>query len=147
MSSSQKSPFAKKFWKSVRVALQIFLGCGVIWLIYLLKGSVWFRFYPVAITAVMWSLFTTSLWRTPLVEIFAKRMGEKLDPAGIVYCRRVTIAWVVFLSIHFLVTLSTVFLPFAFWAWYNGCIAYLLMGCMFVGEWIIRKKVKNGRRV
>jgi uncharacterized membrane protein len=27
------------------------------------------------------------------------------------------------------------------WALYNGLLAYLLMGAMFAGEWLVRRKV------
>lgn len=29
------------------------------------------------------------------------------------------------------------------WALYNGFISYLLMGLMFAGEWLIRRRVRR----
>ena len=71
-------------------------------------------------------------------------MGEKLDEKGVEYCRKVTVAWVVFLSVHLAVTVWTVFLSREVWVLYNGCIAYVLMGLMFGVEFLFRKRVRNG---
>ena len=40
------------------------------------------------------------------------------------------------------IALITVFCEDAVWALYNGFIAYLLMGTLFLGEWLIRRRVK-----
>ena len=126
--------------------VRIFLGVGVVWLIYLLKGSLWSRLYPVAVTGSVLLVFAASLRGVPLVERLARKMGENLDERGVLYCRRVTVAWVIFLSLHLAVTISTLFMSLSLWAWYNGCIAYMLMGGMFIGEFLIRRRVKDGRR-
>ena len=126
--------------------MRIFLGVGVVWLIYLLKGSLWSRLYPVAVTGSVLLVFAASLRGVPLVERLARKMGENLDERGVLYCRRVTVAWVIFLSLHLAVTISTLFMSLSLWAWYNGCIAYMLMGGMFIGEFLIRRRVKDGRR-
>lgn len=128
----------------MKLAIRIILGLAIVWLIYLAKANVGFRVYPAVMVALFLGFFTVSLFRTPLVEVFARRMGEKLDEKGVAYCRKVTIAWVIFLSLHLVVTVWTVFLSPEAWVLYNGCIAYLLMGLMFAGEFIIRKRVRNG---
>ena len=125
--------------------LRVVLGIGIVWGLCLLKDRMWFRLYPLVVSGTMLTVFAVSLFRTPLVEIFAHRMGEKLDADGLRYCRRVTVVWVVFLALHTGVTLWTVFADRSVWALYNGCIAYLLMGAMFAGEFIFRMWVKRGR--
>ena len=72
------------------------------------------------------------------------RVGEALDARGVAYCRAVTRAWVIFLSLHLAVTVATAFAPSAVWAFYNGALAYVLMGAMFVGEWLVRRRVRRG---
>lgn len=115
-----------------------------VWAMYLLKANVWFRLYPVVMVAVFLSLFAASLFRTPLVERFAVAMGERLDERGHAYCRGVTVAWTVFLSLHLAVTVVTVFLSLEAWALYNGCLAYVLMGLMFAGEYLVRRRIRRG---
>ncbi len=127
-----------------RTALRLVGAVALVWLLYVLKANVWFRLYPAAVVSVALAAFAVSLSRTPLVECFARRMGEPLDARGIAYCRKVTVAWVVFLSAHLAVTVATVFASRTVWALYNGCLAYLLMGAMFAGEWLVRRRVRRG---
>ena len=131
---------------SSRISLvaRIALAPLVVLVLYLLKANVWFRLYPVLMVAVALVVFAISLWRTPLVEVFARRMGETLDARGVAYCRRVTVVWTAFLSIHLVVTFLTVFASHETWALYNGVLAYLMMGALFVGEWLFRRRYRRG---
>ena len=124
--------------------LRIALMPLVVWALYVLKANVWFRLYPAVIVALALVSFGVSLWRTPLVEVFARGMGESLDARGVDYCRRVTVVWTVFLALHLAVTVGTVFASRETWAVYNGCIAYVLMGALFVGEWLYRRRIRHG---
>ena len=116
----------------------------VVWGLYWLRANVWFRLYPAVMVAVALSVFAVSLFRTPLVEVFARRMGDDLDARGVVYCRRVTVIWTAFLALHLAVTVATVFMSREVWVFYNGFLAYVLMGAPFLGEWIVRRRVCRG---
>ena len=131
--------------KPLAAVLRVAAGIAVVWIIYWVRGNRYSRLYPVLMSGIALSLFAVSLFRTPLVERIARRMGERLDEAGVRYCRRVTVAWTLFLTLHLAVTVWTLFLPLRVWALYNGCLAYLLMGAMFIGEWLIRRTV--GKRL
>ena len=124
--------------------LRIALTPLVVWALYLLKANVWFRLYPAVMVSLALAVFALSLARTPLVEVFARKMGESLDLRGVEYCRRVTVVWTVFLATHLAVTVATVFASHEVWALYNGLIAYILMGSLFAGEWLYRKRVRRG---
>lgn len=130
--------------RTAKTALRLACAVALVWVLYLLKANVWFRLYPAVVVAVALAVFAISLFRTPLVERFARGMGEVLDARGVAYCRKVTVAWVVFLSVHLAVTVATVFARREVWAFYNGCLAYLLMGAMFAGEWLVRRRVRRG---
>ena len=127
-----------------RTAFRLVGAVALVWLLYFLRANVWLRLYPAAVVAIALAAFAVSLFRTPLVEILARRMGETLDARGVAYCRKVTIAWVVFLSAHLAVTLATSFASREVWAFYNGFLAYLLMGAMFAGEWLVRRRARRG---
>lgn len=127
----------------VRFLARLVMTLGVVWALYLLRANIWFKLYPAVMVTAVLTAFAVSLWRTPLVEVIARKMGEVLDARGVAYCRNVTRLWVIFLSAHLAVTLATVFAPPAVWVWYNGCVAYVLMGGLFVGEWLYRKKVRH----
>lgn len=124
--------------------LRIALTPIVVWALYLIRANIWFRLYPAVMVSVALAAFAVSLFRTPLVEVFARRMGESLDDRDVAYCRRVTVVWTVFLSAHLAVTLATVFASREVWALYNGFIAYVLMGALFLGEWLYRRRIRRG---
>ena len=124
--------------------LRIALTPLVVWALYLVRANVWFRLYPAIMVSLALAVFAVSLFRTPLVEVFARRMGETLDESGLAYCRRVTVVWTAFLSAHLAVTIATVFASREVWAVYNGFVAYVLMGALFLGEWLYRRRVRRG---
>jgi len=63
----------------------------------------------------------------------------------VAYTRRVTQVWCGFFVLNGSVALVTaLWASDATWALYNGLISYCLMGCLFAGEWLVRRKVKAG---
>ena len=127
----------------MKFALRMFFGFAVIWLIFFTRFRA-LRWYPALMAAVFLAAFALSLFRTPLAEVFARRAGERLDETGVRYCRKVTIVWTVFLALHLAVTVGTVFLSREAWAIYNGAIAYVLLGLMFGGEYLVRRRIRRG---
>ena len=123
---------------------RIALALLVVWVLYFLRANVWFRLYPAVMVAAALSVFAISLLRTPVVEVLARRMGEALDARGVVYCRRVTVVWTLFLSVHLAITVATVFASHEVWVFYNGFLAYVLMGALFAGEWLVRRRLRRG---
>jgi 3-hydroxymyristoyl/3-hydroxydecanoyl-(acyl carrier protein) dehydratase len=60
------------------------------------------------------------------------------------YCKKVTIVWLVFIFFNGSMAAWTIFSGSdAFWAVYNGGVSYILMGILFAGEFIVRKKVQK----
>lgn len=129
---------------AVSTVLRLAVPSLAIWALYALKANVWFRLYPAIMVTVALGAFALSLLRMPLVERFARGMGVCLDAGGVAYCRKATVAWTVFLAVHLAVTLATVFASRELWAFYNGFLAYVLLGLMFVGEWLVRRRVRHG---
>lgn len=112
----------------------------------LANDPAWFRLYPVAVNLVLLLVFASSLWRGPPVIERLARMGEpELAPAAVSYTRKVTIVWCAFFCVNGAIALYTaVACSMATWAWYNGAIAYVLMGLLFGAEWLLRQRVKRG---
>ena len=137
-------PEVKTRPRALNAIMRTALAAAVVWAIYLLKGNFWFRLYPALVVGAFLAAFGLSLLGTPLVERIARRMGEELDEGGVAYCRSATVAWTVFLSIHFAVTIATLFASREVWAAYNGFVAYLLIGAMFLGEYIVRRRARHG---
>lgn len=103
------------------------------------------KLYPVAMNAALLGAFGLSLWRPPtLVESIARRREPALPPAGVAYTRRVTQAWCVFFALNGSIALATALAASdEVWMLYNGLLAYGLIGAMFAGEWMVRRRVRR----
>jgi uncharacterized membrane protein len=101
-------------------------------------------YYPVLVNAALLIVFAASLVSPPsVIERIARLREPELPQAGVVYTRRVTIAWTVFFALNGAAALYTAaFTTLETWALYNGLIAYLLIGAVFAVELLIRTAVK-----
>jgi uncharacterized membrane protein len=124
---------------TIKAVLKAFFAAGAVWLVYFLRGNVYFRLYPAVMCACALAVFVFSSFKTPMVELVARRRHAQLDAEHIRYCRKVNDCWIVFLSLHLAATVASVFMPIGIWAFYNGFFAYVLFGAMFLGEWIVRR--------
>ena len=104
------------------------------------------RLYPAAMSGGMFLLFARSLRHPPsFIERIARLHEPELDAAGVRYTHQVTQVWSVFLAINTLLALATVFTSRELWALWNGLGAYLCMGLLFAGEWLLRRRVRSAR--
>lgn len=100
-------------------------------------------FYPAGVNVVLLCFFGASMFqKQSLVERLARLREPDLSPAGVIYTRKVTAAWCLFFALNASVALYTaVRTSLEVWALYNGLLAYLLIGAMFAGEWLLRRRV------
>jgi uncharacterized membrane protein len=105
-------------------------------------------YYPVLVNGVMLIAFGGSLLSPPtVVERIARLRDKNLPQQAIPYLRRVTAAWCMFFVANGAIALYTATATsFETWALYNGLIAYVLIGAMFAGEFLIRIRVMRGVR-
>jgi len=103
------------------------------------------KLYPALVNGAMLAAFGASLIKGPsMIERLARLREPDLPPAGILYTRRVTQAWCVFFVINGAIALGTaLFASHAVWTLYNGVIAYVMMGAMFAGEYLLRLRFKR----
>jgi uncharacterized membrane protein len=103
--------------------------------------------YPVVMSAAVAAVFGMSLARPPsLIERYARLRHPDLPPEGRDYCRAVTMVWTAWLSVNALVALVlAIFGSDAAWALWTGVIAYLIMGLLFAGEFVLRRVVIGPR--
>lgn len=101
------------------------------------------RLYPAAMSLGMLLLFGLSLKFPPsMIERFARLREPSLPPAGVHYTQRVTQVWCAFFVANGTVAVWTaLYASRDVWAMYNGLIAYILMGVLFAGEWIVRRRI------
>jgi uncharacterized membrane protein len=133
-----------KHWSSPLFLIGILYFCFAIWSDRLFT----LRFYPVIANAAVLSLFSWSLYSPPsLIERIARLQHPNLPPEGVVYTRRVTQVWCLFFMINGSIALVTsLWSSFEIWSLYNGLIVYLLMGILFIGEYIVRMKTQKHAR-
>ena len=103
------------------------------------------KLYPVLVNCALLGAFGASLFTgMPMVERLARLREPDLPPAGVAYTRRVTQAWCLFFALNGTIALGTaLFASEAVWSLYNGVIAYILMGLMFGGEYLLRIRFKR----
>ncbi len=101
--------------------------------------------YPVLISLALLGLFAGSLCSgMPIIERLARLSEPELPPAAVRYTRQVTWVWVGFFIINAGIASGLVlWAPLSWWTLYTGLIAYLLMGLLFAGEWLVRQRVRK----
>ncbi|MCQ4307348.1 hypothetical protein NA645_04995 [Pseudomonas stutzeri] len=121
------------------VALLFCLLLGVV------DDSALLPWYPVLISLALLGLFAGSLRSgMPIIERLARLSEPELPPAAVRYTRQVTWVWVGFFIINAGIAGGLVlWAPLSWWTLYTGLIAYLLMGLLFAGEWLVRQRVRK----
>ncbi len=129
-----------------------FLVCGGIIAIITRSARI-LTFYPALVNLFFLVLFGHTLFKGPsMVYRFATLKDKSIAISPYrkkiaAYCRNVTLVWCCFFIVNGSIALMSVFGDsYRFWALYNGCIAYILMGLLFSGEYIVRKVVQKNMK-
>ena len=103
------------------------------------------KLYPVLVNAVFLAAFGYSLVAPPsVVERLARLREPDFPPAAVRYTRRVTQVWCGFFVINGAIALGlALWASDAAWSLYTGVIAYVLMGLLFAGEYLVRLRFKR----
>ena len=101
--------------------------------------------YPVVMNLAACGAFAVTLLHPPsLVERIARLHEPALPPRGVRYTRRVTQVWAGFLAGNAAVAAGlAIWGTLAQWTLWNGLLSYLLMGALFAGEWLVRRRVRR----
>lgn len=115
------------------------LLCGGLSLVF--QTEAWLKLYPVAMNAGALGIFAATLFRPPsFIERLARLMEPDLPESGVRWTRRVTEVWCVFFILNGSIALYTaLYCSMQVWALYNGLIAYVLMGILLGGEFVLRR--------
>lgn len=139
--------------KQIKAAVCIgFLVCGGIIAIITRSARI-LTFYPALVNLFFLVLFGHTLFAGPSMVYRLATLKDKsiaISPYRkkiAAYCRNVTLVWCCFFIVNGSIALMSVFGDsYRFWALYNGCIAYILMGLLFAGEYIVRKVVQKNMK-
>lgn len=122
-------------------------GFLVIGLALLLKQESVAMLYPVIVNSTLLATFGLSLTDKPIVQKFAEIARKEKGPLpsqAIMYTRNVTVIWTALFAFNTAVSALTVYIgDYEIWAVYNGFISYLLVGSLFAGEYLYRRKFLN----
>lgn len=102
---------------------------------------------PSLITLALAMLFGRSLRRgaTPIITRIADAIRGPLPEEVARYTRAVTGLWLgLFLAIALLNALLAILAPAVIWSWFANVGSYLLIGGVFVAEWLLRQRLLRG---
>ena len=127
-----------------KVVIITLLGIIIITLVWGSQLSL--KFYPVLMNLGFLTLFASSLLSPPtIVERLARIKEPDLSPEAVVYTHKVTQVWSVFFLFNGIIAaITALWTSDEVWMLYNGFIAYLLIGGLAGGEWLVRQRVKRG---
>lgn len=119
---------------------------GVLSIVFCWEESVGLKFYPVLVNLGFLFVFASSLIAPPtVIERFARLTNKELSREIIDYTRKVTWVWCAFFVINALVSAYTaIWASDDQWMLYNGFVAYILIGCLFAVEWLVRQRMLRG---
>ncbi|MDR1277160.1 MAG: AMP-binding protein [Treponema sp.] len=127
----------------------ILLSAGGI-LGFLTNSPFFLKLYPVLLSLGLLCLFGTTLFSPPSMIFRFALLQDKSIKGSLregrvqAYCRKVTLIWCGFFILNGGIALITVFSgSSAAWSIYNGGISYTLMGILFAGEFLIRRRVNR----
>jgi uncharacterized membrane protein len=123
----------------------MFVLLGNLALVVLLGSKDLLLFSPVFVSIIFLFIFASSLWgEISLIERFAAMFDPDLPEEARSYCRKVTVIWCCFFVVNATIAAWTaVFATLEIWALYNGFIAYLLVGVLLLGEYLVRHWIKG----
>lgn len=109
---------------------------------FVLNSGLPLKLYPVLVNAVLLAVFAASLWKPPtVIERLARLRHPDLPPEGVRWVTNVTGVWCGFFVLNGGIALWTALRATdATWALYNGGIAYVLIGALLAGEWLLRPR-------
>lgn len=103
------------------------------------------KLYPVVISFLLFGIFFFSLLHPPtVIEKIARITTPELPRGAIIYIEKVTRVWCIFFVVNGVIALWTAtFASMKVWAFYNGFLSYIVIGVIFVTEFIYRRWAKN----
>ena len=129
-----QSTFKLPMWL-IALAVVIWCSLAIIWADTLVLA------YPLIVNFIFLLVFAFSLRpnKMPIIERLARITEPELPDSGVIYTRIVTKVWISFFVFNGMASAATLYLAdLSIWALYNGLISYLLMGTLFITEFIVR---------
>ena len=133
-----------------RTAILLILVFLCAFIAFFLDNIIFVKIYPVLISLSLLAFFGFTLWRPPniifrMASLWDKSLKNSPSRRAVeLYCRKVTLVWCSFFIFNAIVASFTVFKASdRVWSLYNGLISYILMGVIFIVEYLVRRMVQN----
>lgn len=101
--------------------------------------------YPTMMSIALMCAFAFTVARPPsMIERFSRAAKMDIPSQAIPYMRALTLIWCAFFAINALISAILAWLGVtSYWALYNGCISYLLIGLLLVSEYFYRQRYRR----
>ena len=126
-------------FRKITKALAPFIGMFAVIGIFHFTDFILLKYYPPVMNFCLFFIFFSSLFQErTVIQKIALASDPDSNEAVMKYTRNLTYIWAVFTFLNFLISVGTVFMSEKIWALYNGFISYLLVGIIFIIEYIVR---------
>lgn len=138
-----KTGTAGKGYRWLIIVLILYCGLSIFH-----NDQISLRLYPILVNLGLLTIFAASLYYPPpIIERLARLNIPDLPEKGIVYTRKVTQIWCLFFIFNGLAAFYTaLWCSMKSWSLYNGLIAYVLIGLLMAGEYLVRVKTQDYAR-
>lgn len=110
-----------------------------LFILFYIKRFFVIKFYPPVMNFIIFMIFFLSLFgKETIIQKFAKMCKNELHELELIYTRKLTYVWCVFLFLNFIISVATIFLSDRIWMFYNCFLSYFLVGTLFIIEYIVR---------
>ena len=109
------------------------------------RGGFLAYLYPVLVSLAFLAFFAFSLKNEAVITKIARLKEHDLDEKSVVYTRNLTKIWCAFFVFNAAISLALALIDDKlYWSVYSGAVSYALMGTLFFGEILFRKRfIKN----
>ena len=105
------------------------------------RGGFLAYLYPVLVSLAFLAFFAFSLKNEAVITKIARLKEPDLDEKGVIYTRNLTKIWCAFFVFNAAISLALALMEDKlYWSVYSGAVSYALMGALFFGEILFRKR-------
>ncbi len=117
------------------------LAAGFFIVCMIFRGGFLAYLYPVLVSLAFLAFFAFSLKNEAVITKIARLKEPDLDEKSVVYTRNLTKIWCAFFVFNAAISLALALMEDKFyWSVYSGAVSYALMGTLFFGEILFRKR-------
>ena len=117
------------------------LAAGFFIVCMIFRGGFLAYLYPVLVSLAFLAFFAFSLKNEAVITKIARLKEPDLDEKGVNYTRNLTKIWCAFFVFNAVLSLALALIDDKlYWSVYSGAVSYALMGTLFFGEILFRKR-------